>query len=380
MATSDDRRDAHLDRLVDAVLAVASDLSLPTVLQRIIDAATSLVGARYGALGVLGPDHMLSEFVTSGVDLETVQRIGPLPEGKGILGLLIVDSRPLRLSDLTKHPDSFGFPPNHPLMQSFLGVPILVRDSVFGNLYLTEKIDEPEFTEKDEQLAVALAAVAATAVENARLHEQVGDLAVLFDRERIARDLHDKVVQRLFAAGMALQATQRVISDGSVAARIEDAVDALDETIREIRSTIFALSTGPLGGNLRARVLELTHELEEPLGFEPRVHFDGPVDALIPADIAIELLATLREALTNVAKHASAGRADVVVQASNEVMLRVLDDGKGVETGIGSARGNERGHGLRNMTERAMRLGGNCTVEPRPGGGTVLDWRVPLPG
>jgi GAF domain-containing protein len=196
-----------LRQLLDAVLTIGSDLDLPAMLQRIIEAAVALVDARYGALGVLDESRTrLAQFITVGLDDETYRAIGDLPEGHGILGLLIVDAKPLRLPDLSEHPDSYGFPPHHPPMRSFLGVPIRVRDEVFGNLYLTDKTSAEVFTDVDEELVIGLAAAAGVAIENARLHARVQELALVEDRERIARDLHDSIVQRLFATGLSLQA------------------------------------------------------------------------------------------------------------------------------------------------------------------------------
>jgi signal transduction histidine kinase len=307
-----------------------------------------------------------------GVDPETYRKIGPLPEGKGILGTLIVDPKPLRLADLTRHPESFGFPPHHPVMRSFLGVPIRVRDRVFGNLYLCEKQGADEFTEPDEGLVVALAGAAGVAIENARLHARVQDLVVIEDRERIARDLHDKVIQRLFATGMALQTTARIAARPDVAARIVQSVDELDETIREIRNTIFALQQ-PSRRGLRVDILATVSEAVETLGFEPHVHLEGPVDSVVPDSVAEELLATLHEALSNVARHADAARVDVVVSVGADVTLRVVDDGSGIDP-----RAPSNGHGLANMAARAKELGGSFRVEPRASGGTVVEWRAPL--
>src|SRR5215217_1092454 len=214
------------------------------MLRRITVAAVELVGARYGALGVLDESRTrLKEFITIGIDEDAAARIGNLPEGHGILGLLIVDAEPLRLPDLTEHPESYGFPPNHPPMRSFLGVPILVRDEVFGNLYLTDKTTAEVFTDVDEELVVGLAGAAGVAIENARLARRVHELAVVEDRERIARDLHDTVIQRLFATGMSLQSTVGMVRTdaGTAAERISRAVDDLDLTIKEIRMAIFGL-------------------------------------------------------------------------------------------------------------------------------------------
>ncbi len=364
--------DEPVGRLLDAMLAVAGNLSLPAVLRRIVESACTLAGARYGALGVLGEDEPLAEFVAVGVDDSTVRAIGHTPEGKGILGLLILDPRPLRLADLTRHPDAAGFPAGHPAMRSFLGVPIRVRDEVFGNLYLTEKAGGGEFTDEDEHLVVSLAAAAGVAIENVTLHEKLQAVVLLEDRERIARDLHDKVIQRLFATGMALQATERLVVKPDVGLRIQQAVDELDETIREIRATIFALQT-PVRNSLRREVLARTTEAGEILGFEPTVRFEGPVDSVVPEAVGGELLTVLQEALSNAVRHARARRIDVTLAVGADVLLRVADDGVGFEPPQ-----VVRGHGLRNMRLRAEALGGGFDVEARREGGTVAEWHVPL--
>jgi signal transduction histidine kinase len=159
----------RLRALLDAVVGIGSDLDLRSTLQRIVEAACALVGARYGALGVIGPDRMLSNFITYGIDAQTRAAIGDLPHGRGVLGLLITDPRPVRMPDITRHPLSYGFPPHHPPMHSFLGVPVRIRDQIFGNLYLAEKRDAAEFSDDDEEIVVALAAAAGVAIDNARL-------------------------------------------------------------------------------------------------------------------------------------------------------------------------------------------------------------------
>jgi signal transduction histidine kinase len=368
-----------LRRLLDAVLTVGSDLDLPAMLQRIVQAAVDLVDARYGALGVLDDTReRLAQFITVGIDDETRAAIGHLPEGHGILGLLIVDAKPLRLPDLREHPDSYGFPPHHPPMRSFLGVPILVRDEVFGNLYLTDKTSAEVFTDVDEELVVGLAAAAGVAIENARLHSRIQDLALLEDRERIARDLHDSVIQRLFAIGLSLQGAAGLIrtDPATAAGRVEGAVDDLDLTVKQIRSAIFGLDPLTPGGGsgVRSQVLELVRESGAALGFEPTVLFDGPVDSSTTDGLAADLLATLREALSNVARHARAGRVDVTVAVeATGVLLRVADDGVGPP-----ARDRPRGHGLDNMAARATRRGGSFDIGPATPKGTVVEWRVPV--
>jgi signal transduction histidine kinase len=366
-----------LRQLLDAVLTIGSDLDLPAMLRRIVQAATDLVDARYGALGVLDDTHTrLSEFITVGIDEEGRRAIGELPSGHGILGLLILDAKPLRLPDLREHPESYGFPPNHPPMRSFLGVPIRIRDQVFGNLYLTDKTSAEVFTDVDEELAVGLAAAAGVAIENARLQARLHDLALVEDRERIARDLHDTVIQRLFATGLSLQGTTRLVANDPAVAteRIEQAVDDLDLTVRHIRTAIFGLeTTRSRSDSLRNRVLGLVREAADSLGFEPRVLLDGPIDTGVSDRIADELIATLREAVTNVVKHAHASSLYLEVLVADEVVLRVTDDGDGPPDDA-----TPRGHGLHNMALRAEKLGGTFSMVAAEPTGTVLDWRVPL--
>jgi signal transduction histidine kinase len=367
----------RLRDLLDAVLGISSDLSLPHVLRNIVSAAVKVIGARYGAVGVLSErGGGLSEFVHVGIPPEEATAIGHLPEGRGILGLLIVEPRPLRLADLTTHPDSSGFPPHHPAMRSFLGVPIRVRDQVFGNLYLTEKQTAAEFSEDDEGLAIALAGAAGISIENARLHARIRDLTLIEDRERIAADLHDTVIQRLFATGLALQGTVRAVTSPEAAARIEAAVGDLDETIRQIRSTIFQLEAPRLPGrSLRAEILGLAAEAGASLRFEPHLRLDGPLDAAVDDETAGHLLSVLREGLANVVRHAEAKRVDVTVTvASGQLVAEVHDDGVGL--GPGSRPG---GHGLVNLAHRAESLGGELILAAGPGGrGTTLIWRVPI--
>jgi signal transduction histidine kinase len=367
----------EMRRLLDAVVDVGAGLDLQEILSRVVEAATELADAEFGALGVLDPTGtQLEDFITIGIGEERRARIGPLPKGHGILGLIIDGDEPVRLDELSDHPAAYGFPPNHPPMGSFLGVPIRIRDRTFGDLYLTEKRGGGSFTEADEELVVALAAAAGVAIDNARLHDRVGRLALADDRARIGRDLHDTVIQRLFATGLALQGAQVMCAadPAEAARRIEAAVDDLDLTVKHIRSVIFGLDASRRGeSGMRDRVLALTQEAAGPLGFGPRVAFDGPVDTLVPEHAQSDLLATLREALANAARHAQARTVDVRVLATTEqVQLTVRDDG------IGGATARAGGRGLRNMHTRAERLGGTCSIEDGPDGGTVLTWCVPV--
>ncbi|MEO3829138.1 GAF domain-containing sensor histidine kinase [Actinomadura sp. B10D3] len=525
--------------LLEAVVSIGGELDLESVLRRITEAATTLVDARYGALGVIGEEgERLVQFVTVGVSDEEIDAIGHWPHGHGILGLLIREPHPIRLPNLGEHPASSGFPPHHPPMRTFLGVPIRVRDEVFGNLYLTEKVGGGRFEDEDEVVVTALATAAGVAIENARLYEEtrrrerwleasgeistallsgtdprevtsllarrareiagadlatvalIGEsgtdftveaaegegaerlrglrvpldhsvagpvfaggaalrladggeaareanvptqvpigpllivplglgsaargiisvasvpggpvfsdgtqrlleafagqaavaleladrrrdterLALLEDRDRIAKDLHDTVIQRLFATAMGLMAALKITQKREVAVRVQRAVDDLDDTMRQIRSTIFALQGPTDTESLRSRVHVLVDAASEHLGFAPSVRLDGLLDTAVDDDVAEHLLAVVREALSNVARHAKATEAVVNIGVGDDVTVCVEDNGIGIPEG-------GRRSGLRNLGERAGRLGGTCTTEPRPGGGTVLTWRVPL--
>ncbi|MFJ7949654.1 GAF domain-containing protein [Streptomyces sp. NPDC096354] len=533
-----------LHSLLEAVLSVGRELDLAQVLRGIVEAAVELVDARYGALGVISNADRLSEFVTVGVDAEQRERIGSLPSGHGILGELIRHPAPLRLAELSDHPSSYGFPAHHPPMHSFLGVPIRVREEVFGNLYLTEKRSAREFDAEDEAVLSTLAVAAGVAIENARLYEEarrreqwnaasaevtsillsgatgtevmkviiesarkivsaefgviavpssdggrlrnaltidadsplryvipeaaesfvgvafetaepvvssdlehdprlgpdasryrglgsavavpigrrgsvrgvlllarssgrpefrspeisplagyavqaglameVADrrsdaeqIALLEDRDRIARDLHDLAIQRLFATGMTLQSALKFVQHPESAERLERAVNDLDDTIKVIRSTIFGLRTHADGWRAHAMTRQVTAAIEAAaplLGFRPTLRADGSIDAEVSPAVSGPLIAVLGEALSNTARHAAARNVDVHVEAAaGMVTLTVTDDGVGVPPGAARS-------GLDNMQERAVSLGGVFRQDAPPGGGTRIMWRVPLAG
>jgi len=531
--------------LLEAVIAIGSGLELEAMLRRIVEAAVELVDARYGALGVIGEDQRLSEFIPVGLAADEISRIHHWPEGRGLLGLLVKEPHSLRIADIAEHPESSGFPEGHPAMRTFLGVPVRVRDQVFGNLYLTEKRGGGEFTEDDEAVLTALGAAAGIAVENARLYEEArrqqrwlkasseltmrllsgdssqsvlraltsqalelsgadlvtlalpdedgrrltleyaeGDgatearglvvaaekslsgrvlstgepltvedfaadertadvtrlpmghigpavlfplgaqgnvrgvltvgrrhggpplppaavsvvasfaaqaavalelaarradaeqLSVLEDRDRIARDLHDLVIQRLYATGMSLEGTVPMATRREVADRIRGAVDAMDDTIKDIRATIFALQARGRAAEprLRADIVALVDEMTQMLGFAPALRLSGELDSRATAELSEHLLAVLREALSNAARHSGATRVDVTVDTDEAGSLTVLirDNGSGIPSGT-------RRSGLANMADRAEKLGGELRLSPAEGGGTELAWTVPVP-
>jgi signal transduction histidine kinase len=342
----------------------------------VVEEARSMTGARYGALGVLNDDRTsLDEFITVGLEPEEETRIGTRPTGRGVLGLLIAHPEPLRLANLNTHPNSFGFPPNHPPMSSFLGVPIKVRDEVYGNLYLTDKIGWSEFTNDDVALVEVLALAAGIAVENARLHQQVQVVAVYEDRDRLARDLHDTVIQRLFGVGLNLQSMAgRAPRDMS--AGLGEAVAEIDRVIDRIRATIYQLGMGVEDRGVRDHVASLVQELSSIVGLNVEVSFEGPVDTAISAQVAEHLIATIRESVTNVGRHAHATQASVTIKIEDgQCRLTVVDNGKGFD----ESKVRDGGLGLTNLRARAEKLDGTFVVENAEGGGTSLTWQVPLP-
>jgi signal transduction histidine kinase len=360
---------------MDAVLMLEADIELPVLLRHLVEEACSLVGARYGALGVLNEARTgLEEFLTVGLSDAEERAIGPRPTGRGVLGLLITEPETLRLADLTSHPDRYGFPNCHPPMTTFLGVPLRSRGEVYGNLYLTDKQGADEFNEEDAALAEALALAAGVAIENTRLHNRVRMLSVLDDRDRIARDLHDRVVQRIFAVGMALQSAMRLPELGLVVDRVGKAVEDLDSTITEIRTTIFELGDSAIQGGLRRGVIGVAEELTPSLGSRPDVVFDGPIDTDIPQHIADHLLAVLREALTNAGKHAQATKFAVTLRVGREVTLEVADNGRGMTPLLV----DRAALGLSNLRGRAEKLGGTFEIQSTQGGGTRVIWCVPI--
>ena len=366
---------SKLRRVLEATLLIESNLELPEVLLHVVEEAQSMTGARYGALGVLDETKQaLSDFITVGLSEEQEQEIGHLPTGRGVLGLLIADPQPLRITEIGKHPDSYGFPPNHPPMTSFLGVPIKVRDEVYGNLYLADKVGWSEFTHDDEALVGALSLAAGIAIENARLHDRVRRSAVYEDRDRMARDLHDTVIQRLFALGLTLQG-MAARAPAATADQLGGAVAEIDRVIAQVRSTIYELGMGDASRGIRDDVTSLTRELQTVVGCEVDVMFAGPLDSSINEHVREHLLATIREALTNVGKHAGATHASVSVAVDESwCRLTITDDGVGI-THVPAVGG---GLGLANLRRRAEKLHGTLVVGGVPGGGTQLTWTVPL--
>jgi signal transduction histidine kinase len=363
----------RLRRLIDAILAVASELSLSTLLQHLLEEGRDMTGAKYAALGLLDETRThLEEFLTLGIDPDLEAMIGSRPTGEGILGLLILEPEPLRLDHLSDHPDSVGMPAHHPKMDSFLGVPILIHGEVYGNLYLTDK--EGGFDEVDEATISTLTMAAGVAIENSRLHAKVRDASLEEDRLRIARDLHDSVTQQLFAAGLLLEATLKESRDPKVNARVETASSLLEESITQIRDVIYDLDSSRSHAELSKRIARVVEEFED--GLWINLAITGKLDDVSDRSLSASLLATLREALSNAIKHGKANRAQVSIEVTDNLTLSVCDDGVGIEDSKTSTQ--QGGRGLVNMASRASDLHGSMVVTVPEEGGTALVWSVPL--
>lgn len=361
----------RLQALVHAVLLIGEDLELGTLLGTIVETALVVADARYGALGVLDETgSSLAEFVHVGMPPEQVSAIGQLPAGLGVLGLLIKEPRPLRVSDIADHPDRAGFPSGHPPMRSFLGVPVLVRGEPFGNLYLTEKRGGGDFSDEDEALVSSLALAAGIAVDHARVHARLRELTLSQERERIGRDLHDTTIRRLFGVGLTLQGARRLLGQPEAGERLQQAIDALDDTIRQIRTTVFGI-TRPgrhIGASsLRSEVLAVVEQLTEDSGVEVTVDFDGPIDEAVGRHAGEHVLLTVRELV--IATLARPGVTHVSIELvvdPSGLLLTISDD----------ARKDSPTPFLPVLAERARLLGGEHRVETSPDGGMQLIWQV----
>jgi signal transduction histidine kinase len=374
-----ERATAQLTALDQAVRGIGGVLDVDRVLQLITDRVRGLVGAQYAAIGIVDVDGAIERFITSGIDDEHRARIGDLPHGRGLLGLIIREDRTYRIPDITRHQERYGFPPHHPEMHSFLGMPIKARGDVVGRLYLTNKLDAAEFSEDDEALVEMFALHAGIAIDNARLHDQVQRLAIVDERERISRDLHDSAIQAIYAQTLALDDVPDLVAEdpAEAARRVDEAIDALHAVIRDIRNFIFGLRPVLLGGgSLSDGLKDLAIELRRSSGVEVEVLVsddDGVND--LPIETVAELLALTREALSNVARHAAASHAWVRLDAdSGAIRLDLADDGRGFEPSRAAERGH---HGVANMRSRADALGADFDVESEPGAGTRIIVTLP---
>jgi signal transduction histidine kinase len=368
-----------LQALDAAVRGISGVLDIEQVLQLIVDRVRELVGAQYAALGIVDEAGLITQFITSGISSEQRGAIGDLPRGHGLLGLIIRENRSYRIPTIASHPESYGFPPNHPPMESFLGVPVTVKGEVVGRLYLTNKQGAPEFSAGDQALVETFALHAGIAIENARLHGQVQRLAIFDERDRISRDLHDSVIQSIYAVTLSLDDVPELVDEapGEARQRVDDAIDALHGVIRDIRNFIFGLrplllDSGSLLDGLRALADELRRNTTT------EIDMVGEESDGVSLEVVAELLAIAREALANVARHSGAKHAWMRVTTPGEsVRLEIEDDGRGIHLGAAPARGH---HGLHNMRARAVALGGTFDIESGQGEGTRIIAVIPRTG
>ncbi|MCB0037554.1 MAG: GAF domain-containing protein, partial [Anaerolineales bacterium] len=367
----------HLTALHHAARSISQNLELDKVLQQIVDETRQLVNARYAAVGVTNEFGRIDTFVYSGMSEEVANRMPHTPRGLGLLGAIIHEQRSIRVPRISAHEQSSGFPPGHPPMESFLGVPIWSANEVVGNLYLTDKLDALEFSEQDQELAEMLATHAAVAIQNARLYEQVERLAIIEERTRIGMDLHDGVIQSIYAVGLTLESARMAMHDpnADIDPLLEVVGEGLNNAIRDIRNYILDLRPRRFSGDLGEGIRQLVREFQANTMTPVTLHLSSGLDRL-PAKISRTLFLTTQEALANVARHAKASRVDVeVAWTEGRIALTITDNGRGF-----SLRDKTRriGHGLANMPTRAKKLGGVFTIASALGEGTSLTMELPI--
>ena len=335
----------RLHSLIEAIMLIEADANVDGLLRRIVETAAKLVGAQYGALGVLA--------------------------GDGLLGETIRINKPLRIDDVTTDPRSVGYPAGHPVMHRFLGVPVATGDGhVFGNLYLTDPLDGEPFSDEDTALVEAFGRAAGLVIDQATLRSHVRELTLSEERERLARDLHDTVIQRLFGVGLALQMSLSAVLDDNVRARINNVLDELDTTIHEIRTTIFEIDQDESeNAALHTRIQTLANEVATRLGLHVELKIAAGIDADIGSHCAHHTVQAVREILSNVVRHSDASAVQIQVDIKdNLVEVVVRDNGVGFMPNIGPGRG------LRNLASRARELGGDCVIKSEIGRGTMVRW------
>lgn len=368
-----------LQALDAAVRGISGLLNVEQVLQLIVDRVRELVAAQYAALGIVDEAGLITQFITSGITAEQRRAIGDLPRGHGLLGLIIRENRSYRIPNIASHAESYGFPPNHPPMDSFLGAPVTVRDHVVGRLYLTNKQNAAEFSADDQALVEMFALHAAIAIDNSRLYGQVQRLAVVDEQDRISRDLHDSIIQSIYAVTLSLDDVLQLVSEAPAEAgqRVDDAIDALHGVIRDIRHFIFGLRPLLLdSGSLLDGLRTLADEMRRNTTTDVEIVGDEPEG--ISLEIVAELLAIAREALANVARHSGAAQTSLRLATPDaEVRLEITDDGRGIDPKAELADGH---HGLANMRTRAEALGGTFDIRSRPGAGTHIIVSIPRAG
>jgi len=372
-----EQRGRAFDALSDVLLAVASERSVASILQQLVHAARELAGARYAALGVPDGEGAFAEFITSGMSDKLIASIGPLPRTHGLLGAMLEADRPYRTRDIHDDPRFKGWWPRaHPDMRSFLGVPIVSRSGVIGAFYLTEKLAAPEFDEDDEKLIVMLAAHAATTIENARLYERSRELSIVEERNRLARELHDSVSQKLFGLVLSAEAAGTLLDrdPGEARAELDRLRTLAQEVMEELRSLVFELRPPALESEGLATALRKHVDVLRRV-YRREIHLELTGTPRRVPELEREVFRVAQEALQNALRHADATRLDVELAANDgRLLLTVRDDGVGFDPQAAGVR--SRRLGLTSMEERAEALGGTLSIESRPGEGTTVRLEV----
>jgi signal transduction histidine kinase len=364
--------------LSDVVLAIASDHEVAPVLQRLVHSARELGGARYAALGIPDGEGAFESFITSGMSDELIEAMGPLPRTHGMLGAMLDSAEPHRTDDITADPRFRGWWPRaHPLMRSFLGVPIVARGEVIGALYLTEKEDGSTFSLDDQKVIELLAAHAAIAIENARLHERSRELSIVEERNRLARELHDSVTQRLFGVALAAESASTLLERdrAGAAAELQRVSELARGAMEELRAVVFELRPASLEAEGLATVLRKHVEVLRRVAGQ-RIELYACDVPKLGANPATQVLRIAQEALGNAVRHAGAERIEVLLQGLDQrLILQVSDDGCGFDPEGPEVRG--RRLGLTSMQERATELGGTLSVSSTLGSGTTVRLEIP---
>lgn len=364
---------AALNAVDEAARAIAALLDIDEALQIIVERVRGLVGARYAALGIVGPDGRIQRFITSGLTRHEREQVGPLPRGRGLLGLIIREAHSYRIPNIAAHPDSSGFPANHPSMTSFLGVPVTSGGRSVGNFYLTDKAGAAEFSADDQRLVELFALHAGIAIDNARLHQQVADFSVIQERDRIGRDLHDGIIQSLYGVSLSLEDVPEMMATApdEASERVDTAIDSLHASIRELRNFIYGLRPETFDGTDLPAGLEA---LGEQFRYNTLIDIDVDVDAGASGEISreqgAELLQLVRESLSNAARHARPRHVGVTLrrEASGPTLV-VADDGVGFDASSSVPAGH---HGLANMQSRAEAIGATLRIDSAEGNGTRI--------
>jgi signal transduction histidine kinase len=369
--------ESPLKAMSDAVLAMSAELRVEGMLQRLVESARGLVRARYAALGIPDEEGGFAQFITSGMSEELIRAIGPLPRRHGLLAAMLQEKTSYRTPDIRKDPRFEFWPPPHPRMKSFLGVPVVSKGRVIAAFYLTDKLGADEFNDEDQQIIEMLAAHAAIAIENARLFERSRELSVVEERNRVARELHDSVSQTLFSISLVADAAATLIDrdPAQAKAKVEGLRDMARAAMEEMRSLIFELRPAELDADglaptLRKHIEVLRRVYQIPIEFREK-------DWVRPAaGIERGIYRIAQEALSNALKHSQAHKIDVELRVDDgRVSLVIEDNGKGFDPADGQIRSTKLG--ITSMEERAHALGGELRIDSG-GGGTRIELEAPV--